>query len=58
MSKMTLFIAGLVLVFVGIIPIWPYRKSMGYAMSTSISVIIMILIVLLLIGNDMLTLSI
>jgi|GEM_PF-3289128 low affinity Fe/Cu permease len=56
MSKMTLFIAGIVLVLVGIIPIWPYRKSMGYAMSTSVGVVVMILIVLFLIGNDMLTL--
>jgi hypothetical protein len=56
MSKMTLFIAGLVLVLVGIIPIWPYRKSMGYAMSTSISVVVMIFIILLLISNDMLAL--
>ncbi|NDY55201.1 DUF3309 family protein [Desulfovibrio sulfodismutans] len=56
MSKTTLFIAGLVLVLVGIIPIWPRKKSWGYATSTSISLAVMLIIVFLLISNDMISL--
>ncbi len=51
MSLSTILIIILVLILVGIIPVWPHSSSWGYAPSGTVGVILLILLVLLLMGR-------
>lgn len=51
MSLSTILIIILVLILLGVIPVWPHSSSWGYAPSGSVGVILLILLILLLMGR-------
>jgi len=51
MSIGTILLIILVLVLVGIIPMWPHSRSWGYAPSGGVGLIVLILVILLLLGR-------
>lgn len=51
MSIGTILLIVLVLILLGVLPVWPHARSWGYGPSGSIGVIIVILLVLVLMGR-------
>jgi hypothetical protein len=51
MSIGTILLVVLILVLIGVIPVWPHARSWGYAPSGIVGIIVVILIVLLLMGR-------
>jgi len=51
MSLGTILLVILILVLVGIIPIWPHSRSWGYAPSGGVGLVVIILLILLLLGR-------
>jgi hypothetical protein len=51
MSIGTILLIILILMLVGIIPIWPHSRSWGYAPSGGVGLIVLILVILLLMGR-------
>jgi len=51
MSLSTILLIILILALLGIIPIWPHSRSWGYAPSSGLGLIVIILLVLLLSGR-------
>ena len=51
MSIGAILLVVLVLVLIGVIPVWPHARSWGYAPSGIVGVILVILIVLFLLGR-------
>jgi hypothetical protein len=48
---MTLLVVLLILVLVGVLPVWPYSGTWGYFPSGGLGLVVLILIVLLLAGR-------
>jgi hypothetical protein len=51
MSLGTILLIVLILILIGVIPVWPHARSWGYAPSGIVGVILIILIVLFLMGR-------
>jgi len=51
MSIGTILLIILILILVGIIPVWPHSRSWGYAPSGGIGLIVLILVILFLLGR-------
>ncbi|MGA8048986.1 MAG: DUF3309 family protein [Burkholderiales bacterium] len=51
MSIGAILLVVLILVLIGVIPVWPHARSWGYAPSGIVGVIVVILIVLFLMGR-------
>jgi len=51
MSLGTILIVILILILIGVIPIWPHAKSWGYGPGGIIGLILIILLILLLLGK-------
>lgn len=51
MSLGTILLIILVLILVGIIPVWPHSRSWGYGPSGAVGAIFIVLIILLLMGR-------
>jgi len=51
MSIGTILLIVLILILIGVIPIWPHARSWGYAPSGIVGVILLIVIVLFLMGR-------
>ena len=51
MSLSTILLIVLVLMLVGVVPLWPHSASWGYGPSGVLGVIVIVLIVLLLTGR-------
>jgi hypothetical protein len=51
MSIGTILLIILILMLVGIIPIWPHSRSWGYTPSGGVGLIVLILVILLLMGR-------
>ncbi|BDD87866.1 DUF3309 family protein [Desulfofustis limnaeus] len=51
MSLGTILLIILILVLVGIIPVWPHSRSWGYAPSGGIGLILLILVILVVLGK-------
>lgn len=51
MSIGTILLIVLVLILVGVIPIWPHSRGLGYAPSGIVGVILLVLLILLLAGR-------
>jgi hypothetical protein len=51
MSIGTILLIVLVLILLGVLPVWPHARSWGYGPSGLVGVIVVILIVLLLTGR-------
>jgi hypothetical protein len=51
MSLGTILLVILILVLVGIIPVWPHSRSWGYAPSGGVGLVLIILVILLLLGR-------
>jgi len=51
MSIGAILLVVLILVLIGVIPVWPHARSWGYAPSGIVGVILVILIVLFLLGR-------
>ena len=51
MSIGTILLIILVLVLVGVIPIWPHSRSWGYVPSGGLGIVLLILVILLLLGR-------
>ncbi|HZX13852.1 MAG TPA: DUF3309 family protein [Thermodesulfobacteriota bacterium] len=51
MSLGTILIIILILILIGVIPVWPHSHSWGYAPGGIIGVIVIILIILFLLGK-------
>ena len=51
MSIGTILIIILILILIGVIPIWPHAKSWGYVPGGTIGLILVILLILLLLGK-------
>ncbi|MGE5668337.1 MAG: DUF3309 family protein [Betaproteobacteria bacterium] len=51
MSIGTILLIVLILILIGVIPVWPHARSWGYAPSGIVGVILLILIVLFLMGR-------
>lgn len=51
MSISAILLVVLILVLIGVIPVWPHARSWGYAPSGIVGVILVILIVLFLLGR-------
>ena len=47
----TILIVLLVLLLLGVIPLWPYSKSWGYFPSGGLGLVLIILVVLVLLGR-------
>lgn len=47
----TILIVILLLMLIGAIPSWPHSRNWGYALSGTLGVVLIVLIVLLLTGN-------
>jgi Protein of unknown function (DUF3309) len=47
----TILLIVLILILIGVIPVWPHARSWGYFPSGIVGVIVVILIVLLLMGR-------
>jgi len=51
MSLSTILLIILILALIGIIPIWPHSRSWGYAPSSGVGLVVVILVILLLLGR-------
>ena len=51
MSIGTILLIVLILILLGVIPVWPHARSWGYAPSGVVGVIVVVLLVLLLMGR-------
>jgi hypothetical protein len=51
MSIGTILLIVLILILLGVIPVWPHARSWGYAPSGIVGVIVVVLLVLLLMGR-------
>ncbi|EKD40045.1 MAG: hypothetical protein ACD_75C00196G0012 [uncultured bacterium] len=51
MSIGTILLIILILMLVGIIPIWPHSRAWGYTPSGGVGLIVLILVILLLMGR-------
>jgi hypothetical protein len=51
MSIGTILLIVLVLILLGVLPVWPHARSWGYGPSGGLGVIVVILIVLVLMGR-------
>jgi hypothetical protein len=51
MSLGTILLIVLILILIGVIPVWPHARSWGYAPSGIVGVILIIVIVLFLLGR-------
>lgn len=51
MSLGTILLIVLILILVGVIPVWPHARSWGYAPSGVVGVLLVIVIVLFLLGR-------
>jgi hypothetical protein len=51
MSIGTILLIVLVLILLGVLPVWPHARSWGYGPSGSVGVIVVILLVLVLMGR-------
>ena len=51
MSIGAILLVVLILILIGVIPVWPHARSWGYAPSGIVGVILVILIVLFLLGR-------
>jgi hypothetical protein len=51
MSIGTILLIVLVLVLLGVLPVWPHARSWGYGPSGAVGVIVVILLVLVLMGR-------
>jgi hypothetical protein len=51
MSIGTILIIILILILIGVIPVWPHAKSWGYAPGGIVGLILVILLILLLLGK-------
>ena len=51
MSLGTILLLVLVLMFVGVIPVWPHSRTWGYAPSSGFGLLLIILLILLLTGR-------
>jgi len=47
----TIFMIILVLILIGVIPTWPHSRQWGYAPSSIVSIILIVLLVMLLTGR-------
>lgn len=51
MPLSTILLVILILALLGIIPIWPHSRSWGYAPSSGVGLVVIILVILLLLGR-------
>lgn len=51
MSLGTILLIILVLVLIGVIPVWPHSRAWGYGPSGGLGLILIILLILLITGN-------
>lgn len=51
MSLGTIILILLVLMLIGVVPVWPHSRNWGYGPSGGLGLVVIILIVLLLIGR-------
>jgi hypothetical protein len=51
MSIGTILLIALVLMLLGVLPVWPHARSWGYGPSGGLGVIVVILLVLVLMGR-------
>lgn len=51
MSLGTILLIILILMLLGIIPVWPHSRSWGYTPSGGVGLIVLILVILLLMGR-------
>jgi len=51
MSLGTILLIVLILMLIGVIPIWPHSRSWGYGPSGALGVVVLIIIILLLTGR-------
>ncbi len=51
MSLGTILLIVVILMLVGVLPVWPHARSWGYAPGGAIGVVLLILIILLLTGR-------
>lgn len=51
MSLGTVLLIILVLVLIGVIPVWPHSRTWGYGPSGGLGLILIILLILLITGN-------
>jgi hypothetical protein len=51
MSLGTILLIILILILIGVVPVWPHARSWGYAPSGIVGVILVIVIVLFLMGR-------
>jgi hypothetical protein len=51
MSLGTILLVVLILILVGIIPVWPHSRSWGYAPSGVIGLILVVVLILFLLGR-------
>lgn len=51
MNLGTILLIVLVLILIGVIPVWPHARSWGYAPSGIVGVILLIVLVLFLMGR-------
>lgn len=51
MSLGTILLIIVVLILIGVIPVWPHSRSWGYGPSGALGLILIILLVLLLLGR-------
>jgi hypothetical protein len=51
MNLGTILLIVLILILVGVIPVWPHARSWGYAPSGIVGVLLVIVIVLFLLGR-------
>ena len=51
MSLATILLIVLVLVLIGVVPIWPHSSKWGYGPSGGLGLVVLVLLVLLLMGR-------
>lgn len=51
MSLGTLLLIVLILMLVGVIPLWPHSRSWGYGPSSGLGLLVVIIVVLLVLGR-------
>ncbi|WP_066977036.1 DUF3309 family protein [Methylomonas lenta] len=51
MSISTILLVILVLMLLGVIPVWPHSRSWGYRPTSGLGLVVIILLVLLLLGK-------
>lgn len=51
MSIGTILLVIILLMFLGVVPVWPHSRSWGYGPSSGLGLVLIILLVLLLMGR-------